>query len=395
MLDLKLTQSVIRGKLDAVILDARGYPDAVKQVSEVYARFKDASQVRSVLDKYPNLVKECNEVAYPLEDEKTVDPPMEVGGFKPSEADWARKVLDGEVVFGVDTSEIPPSTHRSPSFLLINVGFSVMRYAERTFHVEGSRSYFYPYSELVDLYAEGQAIAMPSWAVDVTRIGCESDVLKGVKQEVGMVHQPFVLFDESFSASYLSTVSQTRRAKVVKRMDEMHDDLLRMGIAPVGVFYTSSSAFVTMVRHGLRRGSDGKDQDFEWRRVRDSLFFMNFLLPGWRSPAFMVRNRVGDEFGRRIVGFYLKAGLDSIIRVEFPDVLFGQIESVHRIVAAQSALGGGYPYVLQRAHEKAYMTPGERQWIFDYMNRLIGEETGIGDAVKLSKKQMRKIVGVV
>jgi len=268
-----------------------------------------------------------------------------------------------------------------------------MRYAERTCHVEGSRSFFYPYSELVDLYAVGQATSMPSWAVDVTRIGCESDVLKGVKQEVGMVHQPFVLFDESFSASYLSTVSQTRRAKVVKRMDEMHDDLLRMGIAPVGVFYTSSSAFVTMVRRGLRQGSDSKD--LEWRRVRDSLFFMSLLLPGWRSPAFMVRNRVGDEYGRRIVGFYLKAGLDSIIRVEFPYVLFGQIESIHRVVAAQSALGGGYPYMLQRAHEQAYMSPGERQWIFDYMNRLIGEETGIRDAVKLSKKQMRKIVGVV
>jgi len=392
-LDLKLTQAAIRGKLEALIRDVGGYPDVIAQVSEAYRRFREASQVRRSLDEDPSLMRDCHEAAYPLEDGQVVEPPMDVGGFKPSEADWARKALDGEVVVGVDTSEMPPSTHLSPSFLFTNVGFSMMSYVEQTIHVEGSRAYFYPHSEMVDLYAMGESSSIPSWAVDVTRMDCEERVLKELLPEEGRNSQPCVLFDESFSASYLSAVSRTRRAKVVERMDRMHGDLIEMGIAPVGVFYTSSSAFVTMIRRGLMRGSGLETGG--WRRVRDSTLFIRLLPPGWRSPAFKVRNRLADEFDRDIVGFYLKAGGDSIIRVELPEPLLDQVEDVHRIVAAQSALGGGYPYVLQRAHEQAYMRPGERQWVLDYMNRLIGEEAGIRDAVKLSRKEMRKVVGLV
>jgi hypothetical protein len=392
-LDVALTQAAIRGKLDALAQDVQGYPDILRQVAEEYSQFRDSLQVRETLDKVTDLFRECSEVVYPLEDAQAVAPSFEVGGFRPSESEWAREVLEGEAVVGIDTSEIQPTTHRSPSFLLENVGFSMMQYQKNTPHLDGSKTYFHPYSELVDRYARGTSSTLPSWAVDVTRMECELDSLKSLLggEKTSRVT---VLFDESFSASWLNTVSPAWRAGVVSEMKRLQSELLQMGTNLVGVFYTSSSAFVTMVRMGLG-GAKGKRRDVDWRRVRDSRLLMRVLPSGWRSPVFRVRSRITDQFDLRVVGFYLKAGEGSVFRVEFPEKLLERVEVVHRVVAAEAALGGGYPYVLHRAHEEAYISPGERQWVFDYVNRLLGEDAGLVDGVQLSMKEMRKLVGLV
>ena len=345
------------------------------------------------MDKVTDLFRECSEVVYPLEDAQAVAPPFEVGGFRPSESEWAREVLEGEAVVGIDTSEIQPSTHRSPSFLLENVGFSMMQYQKSTLHIDGSRAYFHPHSELVDRYARGTSSTLPSWAVDVTRMECELDSLKSLLRGE-KTSRVTVLFDESFSASWLNTVSPAWRAGVVSEMKRLQSELLEMGTNLVGVFYTSSSAFVTMVRMGLG-GAKGKRRDVDWRRVRDSRLLMRVLPSGWRSPVFRVRSRITDQFDLRVIGFYLKAGEGSVFRVELPEKLLERVEVVHRVVAAEAALGGGYPYVLHRAHEEAYISPGERQWVFDYVDRLLGEEAGLVDGVQLSMKEMRKLVGLV
>ena len=269
----------------------------------------------------------------------------------------------------------------------------MMQYQKNTPHLDGSKTYFHPYSELVDRYARGTSSTLPSWAVDVTRMECELDSLKSLLggEKTSRVT---VLFDESFSASWLNTVSPAWRAGVVSEMKRLQSELLQMGTNLVGVFYTSSSAFVTMVRMGLG-GAKGKRRDVDWRRVRDSRLLMRVLPSGWRSPVFRVRSRITDQFDLRVVGFYLKAGEGSVFRVEFPEKLLERVEVVHRVVAAEAALGGGYPYVLHRAHEEAYISPGERQWVFDYVNRLLGEDAGLADGVQLSMKEMRKLVGLV
>jgi len=345
------------------------------------------------LDGVMDLFRECSEVVYPLEEAQAVAPSFEVGGFRPRESEWAREALEGEVVVGIDTSEIQPSTHRSPSFLLENVGFSMMQYQRSTPHLNGSRAYFHPHSELIDRYSRGTSSTLPSWAVDVTRMECELDALKsllGTKK----TSEVTVLFDESFSASWLNTVSPSWRTGVVSEMKKVRAELLEMGTTPVGVFYTSSSALVAMVRIGMG-GTKGRRGDADWRCVRDSRLLMKVLPSGWRSPAFRVRNRITDQFDLRVVGFYLKAGEGSVFRVELPERLLERVEMVHRVVAAEAALGGGYPYVLHRAHEEAYISPGERRWVFDYVNRLLGEEAGLVDAVQLTRKEMRKLVGLV
>jgi len=393
VLDVTATQAAIRGKLDVLAQDVRGYPDILREVVDEYSRFNDAQQVRETLDGVADLFRECSEVVYPLEDAQAVAPSFEVGGFRPSESEWAREVLQGEVVVGIDTSEIQPSTHRSPSFLLENVGFSMMQYQKGTPHLDGSRAYFYTHSELVDLYARGSSSALPAWAVDVTRMECELDSLKKVV-EGGKTRQVTVLFDESFSASWLNTVSPGWREGVVREMKRVQSELLEMEINPVGVFYTGSSAFVSMIKIGLD-GARSKGRGVGWKRVRDSRLLMKVFPSGWRSPLFRVRNRITDRFDLRVFGFYLKAGEGNVFRVEFPEKLLERVEVIHRVVTAEAALGGGYPYVLHRAHEEAYISPGERQWVFDYVSRLLGEEAGLTDGVQLSRKEMRKLVGLV
>ncbi len=388
-----MTQAVIRGKLDVLAQDVRGYPDILSEVVEEYSRLKDALQVRMTLDGVVDLLRECSEVVYPLEDAQAVAPSSEIGGFRPSESQWAREALQGEVVVGIDTSEIQPSIHRSPSFLLENVGFSMMEYQKGTPHLDGAKAYFHPHSELVDRYARSSSSALPAWAVDVARMECELDSLKNLI-ECGKARRVTVLFDESFSASWLNTVSPGWREGVVREMKRVQSELLEMETNPVGVFYTGSSAFVSMVRIGLNEAR-GKRRDVSWRRIRDSRLLMKVLPSGWRSPLFRVRNRITDQYDLRVLGFYLKAGEGSVFRVEFPEKLLDRVETIHRVVVAEAALGGGYPYVLHRAHEEAYISPGERQWVFDYVSRLLGEEAGLMDSVQLSRKEMRKLVGLV
>lgn len=386
------TQAVIRGRLEALAQDVRGYPDILSEVVEEYSRFNDALHVRTTLDGVVDLLRECSEVAYPLENAQAAAPSFEIGGFRPSESQWAGEALQGEAVVGIDTSEIQPSIHRSPSFLLENVGFSMIEYQKDTPHLDGARAYFHPHSELVDRYARSSSV-LPAWAADVARMECELDSLKNL-MESRKTSQVTVLFDESFSASWLNTVSPSWREGVAREMKRVQSELLEMETNPVGVFYTGSSAFVSMVRIGLEE-AESKKRDASWRRVRDSRLLMRVLPSGWRSPLFRVRNRITDQFDLRVLGFYLKAGEGSVFRVEFPEKLLERVEIIHRVVVAQAALGGGYPYVLHRAHEEAYISPGERQWVFDYVNRLLGEEAGLINGVQLSRKEMRKLVGLV
>jgi hypothetical protein len=384
MLNSKLTQSAIREKVDLLIRDAKGYPDIVDVVAEVYGRFRSASEVRGILEDVS--LSEYREVALPLEDSQCVEPPMDVGDFEPSGSGWARRALEGNVVIGLDTSEILPSIHRSPAFLLVNTGYSMITYCGESKYLEGCRPYFYPYGEILEKFCKVGSFSAPSWAAEVIRMECESDTLTELCSKMGGV-SPFVLFDESFSALYLTARSSTHRQKVVERLEKMLLDLVRSGVTSVGAFYTSSSAFVAMIRKCFA----GDQQNW---RIRDSALFKRILRLGWRSPAFRVRNEVIEESNLRIAAFYVKTGVDSVIRVEFPEEMFQRVADIHRVVVAQSALGGGYPYVMQRAHEQAYIKPGERRWVLDYLNRLLAE-SGLRDAVKVTRKEMRKIVGVV
>ncbi|MEM3709920.1 MAG: DNA double-strand break repair nuclease NurA [Nitrososphaerales archaeon] len=390
MLDPKLTQSVIRGKIGMLIRDANEYPDEVDKVAAAYSQFKDAFKVREILLQDDNLLEDYREVSLPLEDSQIIEPPMTVGGLKPSESRWTQEVLLENAIIGIDTSEMAPSTHRSPAFLLVNVGYSTIAYAEESKHFEGCRPYFNPYSEILEKYKEGESPVIPSWAGEVSRIDYEEDTLTELCKNAEI--KPYILFDESFSASYLSARSRLHREKVVMRMKSFHSKLIDDQAKPIGVFYTSSSAFVSMIRKVL-----AADKDWSavggWR-IRDSALFRKILPLGWRSPAFKLMNMVTEEFHLNIVGFYVKTGWDSVMRVEFPEQSLHRINDIHKVVVAQSALGGGYPYLMQRAHEQAYISARERQWVLDYLNRLLGE-AGIRDAVKLSRKELRKILGVV
>lgn len=88
MLDPKLTQSVIRGKIGMLIRDANEYPDEVDKVAAAYSQFKDAFKVREILLQDDNLLEDYREVSLPLEDSQIIEPPMTVGGLKPSELQW-------------------------------------------------------------------------------------------------------------------------------------------------------------------------------------------------------------------------------------------------------------------------------------------------------------------
>ena len=91
--------------------------------------------------------------------------------------------------------------------------------------------------------------------------------------------------------------------------------------------------------------------------------------------------------------FYLKLSSDNVVRVEFPEWCLNYVDVIRDVVLAQSIIGRGYPYVLERAHEEAYISSRERRWVLSYIDKLIRSHGGSG--IVLSGKFKRKIRGVL
>lgn len=70
------------------------------------------------------------------------------------------------------------------------------------------------------------------------------------------------------------------------------------------------------------------------------------------------------------------------------------MDLIHEIVYLQSAIGNGYPYCMQRAHEAAYMDDNDKNFILNYINdQLIKETKNYG--LTLTKKAERKIFRII
>ncbi len=269
---------------------------------------------------------------------------------------------------GADGSQIGPDRHGVALYYVINVGSLAYRHGSG--EPPEPRSVPRLFYEEKDLY-EGRLLVQGN-LLDVRRDRAEIAHLADRVEAEGE-GPVLALIDGTLLLWVLEDLPSESRARHIRSyLDEM-DRIQRRGAALAAFTSRPRSAEVGLLLHlalceGRKERADAEPNPLE--RVPDRAIF-SFLPPGARSALFAAPGSVNQtyrEHGHEVLFFYLNVASEGeepvIARVELPrwaaetpDLL----ALVHGGVVAQSRIAGGFPYVLARADELAYISGPERE----------------------------------
>jgi hypothetical protein len=115
------------------------------------------------------------------------------------------------------------------------------------------------------------------------------------------------------------------------------------------------------------------------RGLLDRHLFEHELAEGERTPLFSSRSEVLKRYGdHRIVAFYVRGSVE-IGRVEMPEWVARQpewLDLIHAVVLDQCEKGGGYPIILQEAHQRAVVRAQEKEVFYSILARQVRNAGG-------------------
>ena len=274
-------------------------------------------------------------------------------------------------IIAADGSQVYPDRHGIALYYLINTGSIVFRHGMDDAPTCASQPrLFY---ENKDLYL-GEHLIQGA-LVDSQRDLAELRELARLTTAESEAIPTLALMDNGLLL-YLGLHSSEQR-----RSDGILRDYLRAlreievaGAAISGVIDRPRAANVLRLLHlaGLEN-ADFEAEDLRqlgnYAQLTDRMLF-SALKPGERSALFV--NASPENMGKymprghKIMFFYVNTGSaeqSGILRVELPEWVAAQpqqLELVHAGVVEQARFGGGFPYVLIRAHELAVVTWAQR-----------------------------------
>ncbi|HEC33712.1 MAG TPA: DNA double-strand break repair nuclease NurA [Chloroflexi bacterium] len=274
-------------------------------------------------------------------------------------------------VIGADGSQIQPDRHGMALYYLINVGSLVYR------HGSGQTPEARSVPDLryrdEDLY-EGSLLVAGN-LLDVRRDQAEIEHL-AERVEAEPEGLTLALVDGTLLLWVLENLpTEVRKGKIEEYLEQL--ERIRCRGAAVAAF-TSRPRYteVTRLLHLARMGGDlgrAQAEPNPLERVPDRAVF-SFLPPGARSALFGSPSGINQTYyrekGHEIYFFYVNVtgeGEEAVVaRVEVPAWVGDHggsslLALVHGGVVAQSRIAGGFPYVLARADELAYISGPERE----------------------------------
>jgi hypothetical protein len=272
-------------------------------------------------------------------------------------------------VIGSDGAQIPPDRHGLALYYLINVGSLVYRHGSG--QTPEARTVPQLYYRQEDLY-DG-ATLVSGGLLGVRRDRAELAQLADLV-EVEAERPVLALVDGTLLLWVSDDLAPAVRKQVV---DEYLDQLERIRQAGAGVAAFTSRPRATEVGRLLHLASLGgdvrraKQEPNPLERIADEMI-LSHLPPGARSALFASSRALnGTHYapaGHEILFFYVNVAAEGeepeVARVEVPTWVGAAAEMlglVHAGVVAQSRIAGGFPYVLARADELAYISGPERQ----------------------------------
>lgn len=277
-------------------------------------------------------------------------------------------------VIGVDGSEVQPDRHGLALYYLINIGSLVYRHGSGETPEAHSRPRLYYREE--DLY-EGTTLVAGN-LLDVRRAHAEVEHL-AERVEAEPAGPMLALVDGTLLLWVLEDLPAERRQEKIARYLNLLARIQTGGAALAAFTSRPRYAEVGRLLHLARLGGDVRRAQTEpnpLERLPDQAIF-SFLPPGSRSALFASPSPVNvtayTPRGQRIYFFYVNVAAEGadpeIARVEVPQWVVtaaapaGEplLALVHGGVVAQSRILGGFPYVLARADELAYISGAERE----------------------------------
>jgi len=283
-------------------------------------------------------------------------------------------------VIGADGTQIQPDRHGLTLYYLINVGSLVYRHGSgQTPEARSTPILRYQDADLYEgsLLVAGNLLDVRRDLAEVTQL---ADLVEAEADEAGTVPTPtLALVDGTLLLWVLDDLHVERKEEKVQQYQQQLARMRAKGAAVAAFTSRPRSGDVGRLLHLARLGGDAaraKAEPNPLERLPDRAIFA-FLPPGARSALFVspgAANRL-YESEHQVRFFYVNVANDReppvIARVEVPawvtddPVTTGlrarPIQWVHSIIVHQSRIVGGFPYVLARADELAYVSGPERQ----------------------------------
>ncbi|WP_420457583.1 DNA double-strand break repair nuclease NurA [Rubrivirga sp.] len=281
-------------------------------------------------------------------------------------------------VVATDGSQIFPDRHVEPACYLLNVGRVAFHYGTLDPPlIQAEPTLRYHQQDLADL-AEDDSDASPldatSEVVSALRDELELRWLFDTADQERRSGRAVVAMADGTLIRWMLRGMKNRRletlllARYVAELDRFRE----AGIPVCSYVSRPANAEVVNLLRLHRDEPDWEPGPDSLRGLQDRHLYQRRLAVGERSAVFLSRSEVLKAYGdHRIVAFYVH-GCGEVGRVEMPEWVAevpGWLGLIHAVVLDQCEKGGGYPIILQEAHERAVVRAREKEVFYRILAR--------------------------
>ena len=278
-------------------------------------------------------------------------------------------------VVATDGSQIFPDRHVEPACYLLNIGRVALHYGTLDPPlIAAEPTLRYRQADLDSLTEDDDPTSAPDFTAEVVsalRDELELRWLFDTADAERRSGRPIVALADGTLIRWMLRGMKNRALEdtlIARYVAEL--ERFRAAGIPVASFVSrpGNAEVVNLLR--LHRGeADWDVAPDSLRGLLDRHVFERTLAAGQRSALFLSRSKVLDQYGpHRIAAFYVHLGAPGcpgeIGRVEMPEWATrvpGWLDLVHAVILDQAAKGGGYPVVLQEAHQRAVVRAEETE----------------------------------
>jgi len=305
---------------------------------------------------------------------------------------WAAEVLSAKVVIAVDGSQIITTGEFNIPIGFVQAGAFWTEYTpEKGFYGKDFRSDLFIGSTATE--EREQSEPLHEMGVDIKRLAKEIDLaldtIEKFRKKGAKAH---LLLDGSLVFRFLSRANEEVKKAMCKNLVRLLHACEEKSIPIAGyVDHSFAKDITATLEKLLKKSYDIKVSDIAV--VGPAVGEGGF---GARTSVFRLKHdftsRYYGEYANDICFFYQKLHSGPPVRIEFPKWICDAeaVQDLARVVAAQAIIGDGYPYVLLRAHETAFLESANRDRFNTIVTWFLSEECKIPvwETVKAKLKRL-------
>ena len=287
-------------------------------------------------------------------------------------------------VVATDGSQIFPDRHVDPACYLLNVGRIALHYGTLDAPlIVAEPDLRYRAEDLLDLSGDDDPITVDFSAEVVSALRDEQELhwLFRTASEERRSGRPIVGLADGTLIRWMLRGMKNRRVedRLIDRYVRELDRFQEAGIPIASYVSRPGNAEVVNVLRMHLGEEDFDTRPTSLRGLLDRHLFEHELAEGERTPLFSSRSEVLKRYGdHQIVAFYVR-GCDEVGRVEMPRWVADQpgwLDLIHAVVLDQCDKGGGYPIILQEAHQRAVVRAQEKEVFYRILARQVRASGG-------------------